>query len=138
MGRTAEIDDRVLRRAADELQASSSLDAESSALARLVVARRSSFHFRSLSDAAREAGLNAEQIDAVDAEDWTDANLSDAQRAVFRYALTFDAGHGVTEEVFDELSKAFSPLQIADLSLLCAVWGAIVRVAIGLDYDEPA
>ena len=138
MSRISPIDDGALHTVAEDVAARGVLDARLGMLASLVTLRRSAFHFPPRCEAARSAGLREAQIEAIDAEDWTDPSLNALEKAVFQYALTFDAGHGVTEDVFRALRDHLSHAEIAELSLLCATWGGIARIAIGLDYEPKA
>lgn len=116
------------------LRSSAALPAALLELARLIVVRRSATWSERCAPDARAAGLSDRVLEAAEEEDWTDSALDERSRAVFRYALLFDAGHGVGESAFDDIAKQLEPGEIAELSLHCSIWGAIARIAIAFEH----
>ncbi len=134
MSRPAPPDVGDLEALAVGLRSNATLPALLLELARMIVVRRSAAWSERCATDARVAGLSDRVLEAVDEEDWTDAAFDDRARAVFRYALLFDAGHGVGASAFDEIATQLQPGEIAELSLYCSIWGAIARVAVAFEH----
>lgn len=101
-------------------------------LALLAVTRRSEFEQHWLRPRAADLGFGPAEFEAVDDEDWTADCLDDSDRVVFRYAMMFDAGHGIGSSVVDGLRSHLDDAQIVELCTLCAHAGGLARLAIAL------
>ena len=125
-----------LARSIDAVAASldGALDPLLAATAAVAVLRRSPYELAVALPQARAAGITPEMVEAIEDEDWTDPSFSDAQKAVFRFAMMFDAGHGVPDADFGRLRDHLNEGQIVALAALCAHYGGLARLAIALAY----
>lgn len=114
------------------LQADSQLSPRHRMLALLAVTRRSEFEQQLLRPRASRMGFGAAEFEAVDDEDWTAECLDDSDRIVFRYAMMFDAGHGIGSSVSEALRAELNDAQVVELCALCAHAGGLARLAIAL------
>ena len=105
------------------------------ATAIIVVSRRSPYEMAVNVPKALAAGLSDDMIEAIEDEDWTDPSFSDAQKAVFRFAMMFDAGHGIPDADFARLQDHLDESQILQLAGICTHYGGLARLAIALAYD---
>lgn len=110
------------------------LDPLLAATATAVVLRRSPYELAVAMPGARAAGLTDEMFEAIEDEDWTDPSFSDAQKAVFRFALIFDGGHGMPDADFDRVREHLDETETVALAALCAHAGSLARLAIALSY----
>lgn len=99
------------------------------------IIRRSSYEWQRLQEYLNDAGLTDDMLEAVQDEDWTETSFSPQQKSAFRFAMLFDAGHGVADSVFDELRTQFSEQEIIELVALCGHFGTLTRMAIALSFD---
>lgn len=99
------------------------------------VIRRSSYEWQRLQGYLAGAGLSGDMLEAVQDEDWTESSFSPQQKSAFRFAMLFDAGHGVGDSVFDELRAQFSEQEIIELVAVCGHFGTLARMAIALSFD---
>ncbi len=105
------------------------------ATAVLAVSRRSPYEFKNFRKHAEQAGVTGDMIEAIQDEDWTDPSFSEEQKTVFRFAMMYDAGHGIPDTIFEQLSSYLNAAQIVELSSLCSLYGALARMAIALGTD---
>ena len=105
------------------------------ATAVLAVTRRSPYEFGNFRAQAEKFGVTDDMIEAIQDEDWTDPSFSDAQKSVFRFAMMYDAGHGIPDDLFAQTSSHLDPVQIVQLASLCSVYGGFARMAIALGTD---
>ncbi len=110
------------------------LDPLLAATATAVVLRRSPYELAVAMPGACAAGLTDEMLEAIEDEDWTDPSFSDAQKAVFRFALMFDSGHGMPDADFDRVRQHLDEPATVALAALCAHAGSLARLAIALAY----
>lgn len=101
----------------------------------MAVVRRSPYQSRLSLPRAMVAGITDDMLEAIQDEDWTEPTFSPAQKAAFRFAMTFDAGHGINDASFDEIRAEFSREQIVELVALCSYYGALARMAIALAFE---
>lgn len=101
----------------------------------LAVARRSPYQTRLSLPRALAAGISEDMLEAIQDEDWTEPSFSPAQKAVFRFAMTYDAAHGINDASFDEIQAVLSPEQIVELAALCSYYGGLARMAIALAFE---
>lgn len=87
---------------------------------------------------AKAAGLSAGMLEAIAEEDWTESSFSAVQKSVLRFAMLYDAGHGINEAVFSGVRENLSVPDIVELSALCSYYGGVARMAIamGIGPDE--
>ena len=104
------------------------------ATAIVTVVRRSPYELAVNVPKALQAGVTRDMIDAIEDEDWTDPVLDDAQKAVVRFAMMFDAGHGIPDGEFERLRAHFDDSQIVELAGVCTQYGSLARLAIALAY----
>ena len=105
------------------------------ATAIIVVVRRSPYELAVNVPKALQAGVTQDMVDAIQDEDWTDPAFDDAQKAVFRFAMMFDAGHGIPDVEFNRLTEHFDDGQIVELAGICTHYGGLARMAIALTFD---
>ena len=124
-----------LQRLGNTLLRHTELDPNLREVAIVAVVRRSEYELFHHKPVARSTGLSDEQIQAILDEDYVHPALSPAQRAVLRYALAYDAGHGVADRIFATLKEHLSDRQIVELSIVCGFWGNNARLALALGLD---
>jgi alkylhydroperoxidase family enzyme len=71
-------------------------------------------------------------------EDWTDPCFDPAQKTAFRFALQYDAGHTVSDGVWEAARQQFDEAALVELALVCGHYGALARFAIGFRLDQAA
>lgn len=106
------------------------------AIALLAVTRRSEYDSALQRERARTLGLGDDVFEAVHDENWTSDCFDASERAVFRFALMFDAGHGIGDPVVEELRRHLDDAQIVELCLQCAHVGGLARLSIALGLDH--
>ncbi len=117
------------------LQTDSQLGALLHETAVMSVVRRSPYETRRNMKRAIAAGLTSDMLEAIAEEDWTESSFSEAQKAVVRFAMLYDAGHGVNEPAFASVKTQLSVPQIVELAAVCSHYGGVARLAIGLALD---
>ena len=120
------------------LLANTGLSPRHRSLALLAVTRRSEYEQSIHRARARDVGLGDAEFEAVESEDWTAECLDESDRAVFRFAMMFDAGHGMGDSVFDRLREYLDEAQIIELCATCAHAGGLARLAIALELTADA
>jgi len=85
---------------------------------------------------ARAAGLDDDMIAAIAEEDWTDAAFDERTKVAFRFAMMYEAGHGISSSVFDGLKQQLTDPEILELAAVCSHWGARARAAIAFEFDD--
>lgn len=118
------------------LRADSALPERHRAIALLAVTRRSEYEAALQRERSRALGLGDDLFEAVDDENWTSDCFDESERAVFRFALMFDSGHGIGESVVEELRRHLDDAQIVELCLQCAHVGGLARLSIALGLDH--
>ena len=118
------------------LETSSVLDPVVRETAIVTVLRRSPYELSHRLKPARLAGLSPDMFEAIEEEDWTEPSFSEEQKAAMRFAMMFDAGHGIPEPAFEIFAETFTDAQIVELAALCAHYGACARFAIALGYRQ--
>lgn len=116
------------------LENSKSLDPVVRETAIVTVLRRSPYELSHRLRPARLAGLSPDMFEAIEEEDWTEPSFSEEQKAAMRFAMMFDAGHGIPSPAFDLFAETFNDQQLVELAALCAHYGACARYAIALGY----
>ena len=106
------------------------------ATAIVTVVRRSPYELAVNVPKALQAGVTQDMIEAIQDEDWTDPAFDDAQKEVVRFAMMFDAGHGVPDPDFERLRAHFDDDQIVELAGVCSQYGGLARMAIALAYPS--
>jgi alkylhydroperoxidase family enzyme len=101
----------------------------------LAAVRRSPVETEKRIGRARAAGLDADIIAAIAEEDWTDPAFDDRTKFAFRFAMMFEAGHGISSSVFEGLQQQMSDAEIFELAATCSHWGARARAAIAFELD---
>lgn len=124
-----------LRAFGEAAETDSSLEPIVRETAILAVVRRSPYQTRLSLPRAMAAGITEDMLEAVQEEDWTEPSFSPDQKAVFRFAMTYDAGHGINDASFDEIRTELSPEQIVELAALCSYYGGLARMAIALAFE---
>jgi alkylhydroperoxidase family enzyme len=99
------------------------------------VTRRSAYEKDRLAIELGTAGLTSDMLEAIEDEDWTERAFTPRQKYAFRYAMMFDAGHGIVDAVFDDLKKHFTDAEIVQLSAICVHYGGLARLAIALSFE---
>lgn len=122
---------RAWRSVAEELEAGSELPPRLREIVRLTVLRRAPEAFAAGVDAARAVGVDAALVEAIEAEDWTDEAFDETERAVFRYVLLFDAGHGIGSKVMDGVRERLSRSQLAEVAMWAVHAGGTGRLELG-------
>lgn len=102
-------------------------------IAVLTVARRSVYLMHHRRRLALDAGLTPDMIEAIEAEDYIHSGFGESQKAAFRFALMYDAGHGIGESIFSNLRAYFGPAEIVAMCALLSTWAGITRMAIALE-----
>lgn len=100
----------------------------------VTVLRRSPYELSHRLKPARLAGLSPDMFEAIEDEDWTEPSFSEEQKAAMRFAMMFDAGHGIPSPAFEIFAETFTDEQLVELAALCAHYGACARFAIALGY----
>jgi alkylhydroperoxidase family enzyme len=100
----------------------------------LAAVRRSDVETARRLATARDAGLGDDMIKAIADEDWTDTCFDDRTKIAFRFAMMYEAGHGISSSVFDGLSAHLSDAEILELAAVCSHWGARARAAVGFEF----
>lgn len=116
------------------LESTLSLDPLVRETAIITVLRRSPYELSHRLRPARLAGLSPDMFEAIEEEDWTETSFSDEQKAAMRFAMMFDAGHGIPSAAFEGFAEVFSDEQLVELAAICAHYGACARFAIALGY----
>lgn len=124
-----------LRAFGEAAETDSSLEPIVRETAILAVVRRSPYQTRLSLPRAMAAGVTEDMLEAIREEDWTEPSFSPDQKAVFRFAMTYDAGHGINDAAFDEMGAQFSPQQIVEIAALCSYYGGLARMAIALAFE---
>jgi hypothetical protein len=99
-------------------------------IVRLTAVRRSPYLFARQRRAVAALGVSAAMADAIEAEDWTDPVFVGAQKEVFRFAMMYDAGHGVGDAVFAAVEAAHGPAGMVQLAAVANYWCGLARLAI--------
>jgi len=98
--------------------------------------RRSSVETKKRIVSARDAGLSSDMVTAIAAEDWTDDAFDERAKVAFRFAMMYEAGHGISSSVFDGLQQHLTDPEILELAAVCSHWGARARAAIAFELDD--
>jgi alkylhydroperoxidase family enzyme len=107
-------------------------------IAILTVLRRSHSEVADRLHVARQAGISNEMVEAILDEDWTDPCFDSGQKAAFQFALQYDAGHTITDSVWETARQQFDEAALVELALACGHYGAIARFAVGFRLDQTA
>ncbi|MBI2955839.1 MAG: carboxymuconolactone decarboxylase family protein [Acidobacteria bacterium] len=87
--------------------------------------------------AAASAGVSAEQVAALERDDWEASGLFDERaRAVLRLAETVTAAGSLTEENFAQLRKWFGDAHLVELCLLVGAENLLNRFALCFQVEE--
>jgi alkylhydroperoxidase family enzyme len=131
--RRAELDDALAT--TELLLESGPLDPALREIGILTAVRRSSVETGARLAKARGAGLDEDMISAIAEEDWTDGAFDERTKVAFRFAMMYEAGHGISSSVFDGLQSQLNDAEIVELAALCSHWGARARTAIAFELD---
>ncbi len=112
-----------------------SLSPEVKAVVIASTVRRSPYELTRLRPDLLAAGLTSDILEAIEEEDWTEPTLSEHQKIAFRFALMYDAGHGIPDAIYEELQESFSVPEIIELAAVCGHYGGLARMAIALSFD---
>ncbi|MGI9623751.1 MAG: carboxymuconolactone decarboxylase family protein [Acidimicrobiales bacterium] len=99
----------------------------------LAAVRRSPAETEARLDRARDAGLSDEMIEAISSEDWTDPAFDERTKIAFRFAMMYEAGHGISSSVFEGLQSQLDDAEILELAAVCSHWGSLARARIAFE-----
>ena len=125
-----------------ELWTGGVLDLRTKGLAALRTAALNNCHYALALNApfARQAGLTAAQLVALESDDWPTSGLFDEKdAAVLRLAEKLTRAPGsVTDEDITHLKKWFGDAHLVELHILIGTENLLQRVALGLDVEADA
>jgi alkylhydroperoxidase family enzyme len=126
-------DVRAARDGLERILETGPLDPVLREIAILAAVRRSTTETADRRAKAADAGLSDDMMEAIAEEDWTDPCFDDRTKVALRFAMMYEAGHGISSSVFDGLRSHLDDAEIIEMAAICSHWGTRARAAIAFE-----